>query len=136
MLAYLTILVSLMLVGGAGLFFSTWSMLSAGSRMTPLRLTWGGVAEPMQLLPMREAGLLGPEEAPDIFVAETIDGKKACAVKDMVLLKLEDGRGIKVELRGAKVSRSGARVQVGEASCGLLDEEEAARFERMIREPG
>ena len=136
MLTYLAILVTIMAVGGAGVFFSTWSLISAGSRMTPLRLTWGGVAEPMQLLPMREAGLLGPTEAPDVFVAETIDGKAACAVKDMVLLKLEGGRGVKVELRGAKISRSGTRVQVGDVSCGLLDEEEAARFERMIREPG
>lgn len=86
--AYVGVLGGIFLLGATGLFFWTWTILQAGDGADPLNVTYGGTTQPFLMEPMRAAGLLGPEEVPDVFHPESYDGTTACAISGGALLRL------------------------------------------------
>lgn len=81
--------------GIAGLLFSTIALLSAAGQQDPRDLTAGHEVEAWRLQPMRDAGLLSPDELPLSWHDETEDfsGRTACAMTERAVLRVEVGAG-------------------------------------------
>lgn len=130
----------LMLIASAGavmMGFSYYSLIASGNDLSPMRTAYGGLVDARVLQPMRDAGLLGPEELPDAFHAEAYDGSAACAISQDVLLRLSDQGAQRLplaELEGAtgdetEVIAVGAGVTI---RCAFRPGEGAGSFKVMV----
>lgn len=91
--AFVGVLFTIFSLGVTGIVFSWYSMLTSGGELAPQNLSYGGVIDSRMLKPMREAGLLGPREIPDVFHAENVTGTAACAVSSGKVLRLSPELG-------------------------------------------
>lgn len=134
--AYLLILLTIATAGVAGMSIALWSLISGSETNSPFNLAYGGMVEPSLLAPMREAGALGPEEVPEAFHTETLDGSTACALSGGQLIRLEEGKVTRLALREiAKVEDrpDGVLVQGPvEIFCHFAAGEGGDRFGRMV----
>ncbi len=96
--AYAFLLLGFFAMGITGLVMWTWTVVDASSGASPNRLVYGGSVSPYQLEPMRQAGLLGAEELPDVFHAETLNGSTSCAISRGVLLRLGPEGAVRLPL--------------------------------------
>ncbi|MFZ5477737.1 MAG: hypothetical protein ACOZNI_13260 [Myxococcota bacterium] len=135
--AFAGLLLVIFTIGVIGVSVSTYSVFTAGEQLSPQLLSYGGVVDPSLLGPMRDAGLLGKDEIPDAFHAETLDGTSACALSAGKLLRLEEGVGSTLSLDTVTDVREEADgvVVVGASTvrCAFRPDEGAERFARMIR---
>ncbi len=134
---YFALLVGIGLSGVMGVFFSLFMMHGGGGTTSPLSVTYGGAVDPSQLAPLREAGLLGPKEIPDVFHPETYDGSHACAIVGGALLRLGEKGGERLSLAtvtSVVETPEGVRVVgEGEIHCLFGPKEGASRFAAMLR---
>jgi hypothetical protein len=91
--AFVGVLFTIFSLGVTGIVFSWYSMLTSGGELAPQNLSYGGVIDARMLRPMRDAGLLGPQEIPDAFHAENVSGSAACAVSSGKVLRLSPEAG-------------------------------------------
>lgn len=137
---YVVILLVFFILGVVGISMSTLTIFDASKNADPYRLTYGGNVEPALLTPMRNAGLLGPDEVPDAFHAENLMGDVACAIKGTELLRLDAGGPVRFPLASitaVEPTEAGVRV-VGAQTvfCAFGPGEGADRFTRMLGHPG
>lgn len=131
--------------GIAGLAFSTFALLSAAGQQDPRDLVAGHEVEAWRLQPMRDAGLLGPEELPLSWHDETEDfsGRTACALTEQAVLRLDagEGRRLAFEEVGKVEILAGASGEVvvlsalqGEGlGCRFLQGQGGNRFLRQVQ---
>ena len=91
---YAILLLLICLAGLVGIAFSSWNLLSASRHTDPFSLMSGTDVDPSRLEPLREAGLLGPQEVPMAFHDESPDmsGTTACAMTASAMLRVEPGQ--------------------------------------------
>lgn len=134
--AYLVILLTIATAGVAGMSIALWSLIAGSETSSPFNLAYGGMVDPAVLTPMREAGALGPEEIPEAFHMETLDGSTACALSGGQLIRLEKGTVTRVRLREVqKVEAHPDGVSVKgpvEIYCHFAAGEGGDRFARMV----
>ena len=114
--AFVGVLFCIFSLGVTGIVFSWYSMLTSGGELAPQNLSYGCVIDARMLKPMREAGLLGPKEIPDVYHAENVSGSEACAVSSGKVLRVSqngaqsmplaeitsvEGTDLSVTIRGA-----------------------------------
>jgi hypothetical protein len=133
---YVLVLAVLCVAGIAGMFFSLWVLHVGGAELAPNRVSYGGVVDPANLQPMREAGLLAADEIPDIFHAEAMGGTPACAVSNGKLLRVDGGQGSMLPLSalGAVTASEHSFTAAGPPAitCTFLPGEGGDRFARML----
>ena len=136
--AFVGVLFAIFSLGVTGIVFSWYSMLTSGGELAPQNLSYGGVIDSRMLKPMREAGLLGPKEIPDVFHAENVAGTAACAVSAEKVLRLSPERGPQVIPFAAITGVDGSEVLVTISSadttiaCPFRPGEGADRFKVML----
>lgn len=134
---YFVLLVGIGLSGVAGVFFSMWMMHGGGSTVSPLAVTYGGGVDPLQLAPMRAAGILGPKEVPDVYHPETYDGARACAIVGGTLFRISENGAERLSLATVTSvvdTPDGVRiVGDGEIHCLFGENEGADHFAAMLR---
>ncbi len=91
--AYVLLLLTIGSAGVIGLSISWYSLVAGGQQLSPLRSSYGGVVDPAVLRPLRDAGLIGGTEIPDVFHAERFDGEAACAIAGQRLVRLSGEHG-------------------------------------------
>lgn len=91
--AYVGLLLTIGSAGVIGLSFSWYSVVAGGDQLSPTRSSYGGVVDPAVLRPLRESGLLGETEIPDVFHAERLDGAAACAIVGDRLVRISAEHG-------------------------------------------
>ncbi|MDP2311772.1 MAG: hypothetical protein Q8P41_02630 [Pseudomonadota bacterium] len=134
--AFAMLLVALFTLGFSGVLFSTYSILQSGNELTPRRLSYGGVVDPSMLRPLQDAGLIGPDEVPDAYHAENIDGTAACAISggEVVRLSPEGAQSMPVASITAVTGSDTEVVIQGDTSivCPFGADEGGERFRRML----
>lgn len=142
---YVILLLVGFIAGVSGLVFSTVALLSAAGDQDPRALMSGHEVESWRLQPMRDAGLLGPDELPLSWHDETDDfsGRTACAMTDRAVLRLEDGVGRRLSfeemaeveiLAGASGEVVVMAAQQGEGlGCRFLKGQGGNRFLRQVQ---
>ncbi|MFN7142161.1 MAG: hypothetical protein ACK4YP_00170 [Myxococcota bacterium] len=135
--AFVGVLFVIFSLGVTGIVFSWYSMLTSGGELAPQKVSYGGVIDARMLKPMREAGLLGANEIPDLFHAENIGGTEACAVSSGKLLRLDAEDGAQSLPLASVTSVTGDETQVtvtGEITitCPFRPGEGAEKFRRML----
>lgn len=134
--AYLVILLTIATAGVVGMSIALWSLIAGSETSSPYNLAYGGMVDPAVLEPMREAGGLGPEEIPEAFHMETLDGSSACALSGGQLIRLERGTVTRLSLREVqKVEDRPDGVSVKgpiEIFCPFSAGEGGDRFRRMV----
>lgn len=138
MAAWVMLLGVFFLIGLTGVLVSTYSLFTAGTQLSPMRLSHGGVIDARMLKPMRAAGLLGPEEIPDAYHAENLAGTAACAISEGRLLRLSEESGPQVVRLTTITDVTGDETQVtvrsGDATitCPFNPGEGAESFKSML----
>lgn len=135
--AFALLLFTIFSIGVTGISVSTYSILTAGEHLTPQRLSYGGVVDRRMLEPMREAGLLGPDELPDVYHAENATGSEACAVSTGRLLRIDAEGGHQVPLASiTSVGGTDLEVVIHATDTSLVchfgEGEGGDRFRRML----
>lgn len=136
--AFAMLLLSILGVGLCGVSVSTYSVFASYDQLRPTRLSYGGVVDPATLAPMREAGLLGAEEIPDAFHAESSDGYEACAISGGRVLQITRVGKAQMPftaIESVEADESGVTI-VGTKKtirCPFGAEEGADRFARMLQ---
>lgn len=133
---FVLILFGIFVVGMSGVIFSTCNVLRSGDALSPRRLTYGGVVDPVMLAPLREAGLIGRDEVPDAFHAENEDGTEACAVSGGEVMHLGPDGGKEMPISSiTSVTGSDTEVVIhGDTTivCRFGPDEGGGRFRRML----
>jgi hypothetical protein len=136
--AFALLLFTIFVIGLTGVSISTLSILTAGEQLSPQKLSYGGVVSPQMLAPLRDAGLIGPDEVPDAYHAENVTGSEACAISGGRLLRLGGAAGNQempiasitaVESTDDAVEVRGATTII----CQFGPDEGAERFANMLR---
>lgn len=135
--AYVVILMSVTALGISGLFISTSSLLQVGPGAAPSALTYGANVPDAALVPLRAAGLLGPDELPELYHAEDMMGARACAVSKSTVMRLDEtGKHTLAltEIQKVEETEDGVRLD-GPVSftCYFGRAEGGDRFARMIQ---
>ncbi|MDP2306812.1 MAG: hypothetical protein Q8P18_12380 [Pseudomonadota bacterium] len=130
------LLLCIFTVGISGVLFSTYSILQSGNELTPRRLSYGGVVDPAMLVPLRDAGLIGPAEVPDAYHAENVPGTEACAISGGEVMRIGvDGNKSMPIASITAVTGSDTEVVIhGDTSivCHFGADEGGERFRRML----
>ncbi|MES2642592.1 MAG: hypothetical protein V4850_24120 [Myxococcota bacterium] len=135
------LLVCIFTVGITGVLFSTFSILQSGNELTPRRLSYGGVVDPVMLVPLQEAGLIAVGEIPDAYHAENVPGTEACAISGGKVMRIGvDGKKVMPLASITSVTGSDAEVVIhgaevsGDTSlvCHFGPDEGGERFKRML----
>lgn len=135
--AFVGLLFLIFSLGITGIVFSWYSMLTSGGELAPQKVSYGGVIDARMLKPMRQAGLLGPDEIPDVFHAENAGGTEACAVSSGKILRLDAEDGPQSMPVASITTVTGTETEVvitGETTitCPFRPGEGAERFKRML----
>lgn len=139
--AFAMLLICIFTVGISGVLFSTYSILQSGNELTPRNLSYGGVVDPVMLVPLRDAGLIGPDEIPDAFHAENVPGTEACAISDGKVMRIGAAGAQSMPIASiSSVTGSDTEVVIhGDASsggpslvCHFGPDEGGDRFRRML----
>lgn len=122
-------------IGVIGVSIATYGVFTSGEALSPMRLSYGGMVDVRMLRPLRAAGLLGPDELPDAYHAENVDGSSACAISQGRLIRVGPNDEMPVaEIR--EVRGDALRVEaVGEGRsvvCTFGEDEGGDRFARML----
>lgn len=134
--AYTLVLFGMFVAGVIGLSVASYSLIAAGEKASPLELSYGGLTNAYYLDALRRAGLLGPEEFPDVYHAEAVDGSVACAARGGELLRLGPEGAFRMPLAGATVEAVEDGVWIRgerEVLCRFGPGEGADRFARMLQ---
>ncbi len=86
----------LILLGGlglAGIGFATWALLAKGMAVNPKGWISGTEVQAFRLQPMRDAGLIGPDEVPAAWhdESDSLVGTPACAVLADRIVRVQEG---------------------------------------------
>lgn len=138
--AFAMVLLLIFLIGISGVFFSTCTLLRSGAELTPQRLAYGGMVDPSMLAPLRQAGLIGPDEVPDAYHAENATGTEACAISGREVVRIGAGGPQSMPIASiTSVTGSDTEVVIhGDAStdatltCRFGPDEGGDRFRRML----
>ncbi len=134
--AFVGVLFMIFAIGVSGVVFSTCSILRSGEALSPRRLSYGGMVDPGMLSPLREAGLIGPDEVPDAYHAENDAGTAACAISGGEVMHLGPEGAVEMPISSiTAVTGSDTEVVIqGDTSivCHFGADEGGARFRRML----
>jgi len=97
--AYVVVLFAFFVIGVTGLGLWTLTIFSAQDGARVDNLTYGGHVPSAVVIPMFTAGLLKPNEIPDLFHVETADGSVACAVVSGDIVRISDSEKIRFPLK-------------------------------------
>lgn len=133
--AFAMLLLTIFAIGVTGVTIATYSVFHSGHQLSPMKLSYGGMVDSRMLQPMRDAGLLGPEELPDAYHAENVDGSSACAISRGRLVRVGPQDELPIaEIR--EVRGDASRVEaVGDGRsvvCTFREDEGGDRFARML----
>lgn len=135
--AYVLVLGGFFMLGMTGVGLWALTVVDASSGASPNRLVFGGSAPPYLLQPLRDAGLIGETEIPDVFHPETLDGSTACAVSRGVLLRIGPEGASRLDLdEVTEVSGTELTVVVEgptTITCNFGPGEGGDRFLRMLK---
>lgn len=137
--AFSMLLLVMFLIGLTGVSIAYYSLFTSGRQLSPTKLSYGGVVDTTMLAPMRAAGLIGPEELPDAFHAEFIDGSRACAISSGKVLRLDGGVGQTLALADVREVKGDAYAveavgPTGSLTCYFGEGEGGDRFKRMLEQ--
>ncbi len=93
--AYAFLLLGISVVGMVGMTLGTIGILYQATETNPRALTSGTEAGAWRLQPLRDAGVLGPDEVPGAYHDESPDlmGSAACALTADRAIRVQDGEG-------------------------------------------
>jgi hypothetical protein len=140
--AYVGLLGVICAAGVIGVSVAWYSVIAGGQSLSPTRVSYGGVVDPVMLRPLRTAGLLGPTEIPDAYHAEDSNGEAACALAGRRVVRLSAEAGAQslafddiIEVTGGDggVTIRGPAVTL---SCRFSHGEGGASFRAMLDHRG
>lgn len=138
--AYAIVLFAIFVTGVTGVVTAYSSLVGASQGSSINRLTYGGNVPPPMLGPLRSAGLIAPDEIPDLVHVETMLGTEVCAISRGRLVRLDSKGPRAMELstiREVVEESDGVRV-TGEIEifCPFGPDEGGDRFARILNTPG